>query len=97
PAARASGATSVLVDIAPPESPALRAAFDHVIAGDAHEVLPEWERRANGRAGGSLLDPFRGPGRPRTPGRGSPSAPHRGGRPPRRVGAARPGRGRRPA
>lgn len=58
PAARASGATSVLVDIAPPESPALRAAFDHVIAGDAHEVLPEWERRVNGRSGGSFLDPF---------------------------------------
>src|SRR5699024_5015160 len=52
------GATSVLVDIAPPESPALRAAFDHVIAGDAHEVLPEWERRVNGRSGGSFLDPF---------------------------------------
>ena len=58
PAARASGATSVLVDIAPPQSPALRAAFDHVIAGDAHEVLPDWERRANGRSGGSFLDPF---------------------------------------
>jgi len=58
PAARASGATTVLVDIAPPQSPALRAAFDHVIAGDAHEVLPDWERRANGRSGGSFLDPF---------------------------------------
>lgn len=58
PAARAAGATTVLVDIAPPESPALRAAFDHVIAGDAHEVLPEWERRANGRPNGSFLDPF---------------------------------------
>lgn len=58
PAARASGATTVLVDIAPPEAPALRAAFDHVITGDAHEVLPEWERRVNGRPSSSFLEPF---------------------------------------
>lgn len=58
PAARASGATTVLVDIAPPQSPMLRAAFDHVIAQDAHEVLPDWEHRFNGRSRGSFLDPF---------------------------------------
>lgn len=58
PAARAAGATTVLIDIAPGDEVYLRAAFDHVIAEDAHVVLPEWERKLNGVGAGSFLDPF---------------------------------------
>ncbi len=56
PLARAHGATTVLVDIAPPE--ASRTIFDHVIAEDAHDVLPDWERRLHKVGGTSFLDPF---------------------------------------
>ncbi|MFC7373726.1 NAD-dependent deacetylase [Brachybacterium sp. GCM10030267] len=58
PTARSHGATTVLIDVDPPQDPALRAAFDHVIAEDAHEVLPEWEREVNGVGGTSFLRPF---------------------------------------
>lgn len=58
PLARANGATTVLIDIDPPQEPIVRAAFDHVIAADAHDVLPEWERAANGVGRSSFLDPF---------------------------------------
>ena len=56
PLAHAHGATTVLVDIAPP--PGASALFDHVIAEDAHEVLPDWERRLHKVGGTSFLDPF---------------------------------------
>lgn len=58
PRARHHGAVSVLIDIDPPAEAYLSGDFDHVIARDAHEVLPEWER--GGRAGGAadFLDPF---------------------------------------
>lgn len=58
PAAKANGATTVLIDISPPEDPYVMAAFDVIIAEDAHEVLPDWERRAHGVGRGSFLDPF---------------------------------------
>lgn len=58
PLAKTHGATTVLIDIDPPQEPAVRAAFDHVIAADAHDVLPEWERAANGVGRSSFLDPF---------------------------------------
>lgn len=58
PLAKAHGATTVLVDVAPPLDPSLRAAFDHVIAEDAHEVLPDWERSLHRVGGTSFLDPF---------------------------------------
>ena len=58
PVAKAHGATTVLVDISPPLDPSLRAAFDHVIAEDAHEVLPDWERSLHRVGGTSFLDPF---------------------------------------
>lgn len=58
PAAKASGATTVLIDIDPPSEPFVRSAFDHIIAEDAHEVLPAWERSLNGVGRGSFLDPF---------------------------------------
>jgi NAD-dependent deacetylase len=58
PLARAHGATTVLVDIAPP--PGSGSLFDHVIAEDAHEVLPAWERALHRVGGGSFLDPFGG-------------------------------------
>ena len=56
PLAPPPGATTVLVDIAPP--PGASALFDHVIAEDAHEVLPDWERRLHKVGGTSFLDPF---------------------------------------
>lgn len=56
PLARAHGATTVLVDIDPP--PGSSALFDHVLAEDAHEVLPDWERRLHRVGGTSFLDPF---------------------------------------
>ena len=58
PLAKESGAETVLIDIDPPQSPQLRAAFDHVIAEDAHEVLPAWERAAHGVGTSSFLEPF---------------------------------------
>lgn len=58
PTARAHGATTVLIDIAPPPETSLRAVFDHIIAEDAHEVLPDWEQQLNGRSRGTFLDPF---------------------------------------
>lgn len=58
PLARAAGATTVLIDLDPPYSPQLSATFDHVLARDAHEVLPAWERAVNGVRSGSFLDPF---------------------------------------
>lgn len=58
PLARAHGATTVLIDIDPPRHAAARAAFDHVIAEDAHEVLPDWERRLHHVGGTSFLEPF---------------------------------------
>ena len=56
PLAAEHGATTVLIDIAPPET--ARALFDHVIAEDAHEVLPAWERSIHKVGGTSFLDPF---------------------------------------
>jgi NAD-dependent deacetylase len=56
PLAAAHGATTVLIDIDPPVGS--RALFDHVIAEDAHEVLPRWERRLHRVGGTSFLDPF---------------------------------------
>lgn len=56
PLAAAHGATTVLVDIDPP--PEARTLYDHVIAEDAHEVLPDWERGLHRVGGGSFLDPF---------------------------------------
>ncbi|MDN5900298.1 MAG: NAD-dependent protein deacetylase [Brachybacterium sp.] len=56
PLAASHGATTVLIDIAPPIGS--RALFDHVIAEDAHEVLPDWERRLHRVGGTSFLDPF---------------------------------------
>lgn len=58
PVAKECGATTVLIDIDPPRDAYVRTAFDHVIAADAHDVLPEWERVRSGRGGGSFLDPF---------------------------------------
>jgi NAD-dependent deacetylase len=58
PLARAHGATTVLVDIAPP--PGSGSLFDHVIAEDAHEVLPAWERALHRVGGGAVRDPFGG-------------------------------------
>lgn len=58
PTAKASGATTVLVDIDPPRDASVRAAFDHVIAQDAHEVLPDWERTLNQVGSTSFLEPF---------------------------------------
>ncbi|GAB2532314.1 SIR2 family NAD-dependent protein deacylase [Brachybacterium huguangmaarense] len=58
PLARRSGAETVLIDIAPEDPLAARAQFDHVIAADAHEVLPAWERVRNGGRSSSFLDPF---------------------------------------
>ncbi|ATG52396.1 NAD-dependent protein deacetylase [Brachybacterium vulturis] len=56
PLAASHGATTVLIDIAPPVGS--RTLFDHVIAEDAHEVLPDWERRLHRVGGTSFLDPF---------------------------------------
>lgn len=56
PLAAEHGATTVLVDIDPPET--ARSFFDHVIAEDAHEVLPAWERALHKVGGTSFLDPF---------------------------------------
>ena len=56
PLAAEHGATTVLVDIDPPET--ARTFFDHVIAEDAHEVLPAWERAIHKVGGTSFLDPF---------------------------------------
>ncbi|MGY5763683.1 SIR2 family NAD-dependent protein deacylase [Brachybacterium sp. DNPG3] len=58
PLAHECGATTVLVDIAPAPTPDLRGVYDHVIAQDAHEVLPDWERARNGIGGTSFLDPL---------------------------------------
>lgn len=58
PLAKAHGATTVLIDIDPPLDPSTRAAFDHVMAEDAHEVLPNWERALNRVGGTSFLEPF---------------------------------------
>ena len=56
PLAASHGATTVLIDIAPPLGSSTL--FDHVIAEDAHEVLPDWERRLHRVGGTSFLDPF---------------------------------------
>ncbi|WP_263311558.1 SIR2 family NAD-dependent protein deacylase [Brachybacterium atlanticum] len=56
PLAREHGATTVLVDIAPPHGSS--ELFDHVLTEDAHEVLPAWERRLHRVGGTSFLDPF---------------------------------------
>ncbi|WP_114855077.1 Sir2 family NAD-dependent protein deacetylase [Brachybacterium sp. YJGR34] len=56
PLARSHGATTVLVDLDPP--PGAGATFDHVLAEDAHDVLPDWERRIHRVGGTSFLDPF---------------------------------------
>lgn len=56
PLAAMHGATTVLIDIAPP--PGSSAVFDHVLAEDVHEVLPDWERRLHRVGGSSFLDPF---------------------------------------
>lgn len=58
PLARESGALTVLVDLDPPSQAGPRTGFDLVIEGDAHEVLPAWERAVNGVAQRSFLDPF---------------------------------------
>ncbi|ATG55186.1 NAD-dependent protein deacetylase [Brachybacterium ginsengisoli] len=58
PMAASHGATTVLIDIAPPVGS--RTLFDHVLAVDAHEVLPDWERRIHQVGGTSFLDPFPG-------------------------------------
>ncbi len=58
PLARAGGATTVLIDIAPEDPVSARAQFDHVIVADAHEVLPAWERVVNGVRSATFLDPF---------------------------------------
>lgn len=63
PRARAAGATTVLVDIDPPREAAHGGIFDHVLRGDAHEVLPDWERARRDVAANPFLDPFGG-GRP---------------------------------
>lgn len=57
PLAREHGATTVLIDIDPPRDTFARAAFDHVIAEDAHQVLPDWERHRDG-ATNPFLEPF---------------------------------------
>lgn len=56
PLARAHGAMTVLIDIAP--QPSAHTLFDHVIAEDAHEVLSDWERRKHHVGGTSFLEPF---------------------------------------
>ena len=56
PLAPAHRAPTLLVASAPP--PGASALFDHVIAEDAHEVLPDWERRLHKVGGTSFLDPF---------------------------------------
>lgn len=56
PLAATHGATTVLIDIDPP--PGASTLFDHVIAEDAHEVLPDWERTLHHVGGSSFLDPF---------------------------------------
>src|SRR5699024_6236124 len=58
PRAASHGATTVLIDIAPPFGSS--ELFDHVIAEDAHEVLPDWERRLHRVGGTSFLEPFPG-------------------------------------
>lgn len=58
PLAREHGATTVLIDVDPPPEATLHGLYDHVIAADAHEVLPAWERRVNGRGESSFLEPF---------------------------------------
>lgn len=60
PLAKEHGATTVLIDVDPPLDPRLRSIYDHVIAADAHEVLPAWERSVNGGGESSFLDPFGG-------------------------------------
>lgn len=58
PLAHEAGATTVLIDIRPADR-LQHAAFDHIITGDAHEVLPRWERAAIGaHARNPFLDPF---------------------------------------
>jgi NAD-dependent deacetylase len=57
PLAREHGATTVLIDIDPPEDPFVRGTFDHIIAEDAHLVLPDWERHRDG-ATNPFLEPF---------------------------------------
>ncbi|HEX7350934.1 SIR2 family NAD-dependent protein deacylase [Brachybacterium sp.] len=56
PLAASHGAETVLIDIAPPLG--ARTVFDHVLAEDAHEVLPDWERQIHHVGGNSFLDPF---------------------------------------
>lgn len=56
PLAAAHGATTVLIDIDPPVGSSTL--FDHVLAEDAHEVLPDWERHIHRVGGTSFLDPF---------------------------------------
>lgn len=57
PMARRGGATTVLIDTDPPPQ-TLGGMFDHVIADDAHEVLPAWERALSGVGRRSFLDPL---------------------------------------
>lgn len=60
PLARASGATTVLVDLDPPPGAGSASGFDHVVRGDAHEVLPDWERARRQVAANPFLEPFGG-------------------------------------
>lgn len=58
PMARDAGAKTVLIDISPRHVQLINT-YDHIIAGDAHEVLPAWERTINGTARANpFLDPF---------------------------------------
>lgn len=59
PTAHRHGAITVLIDIDPVDPVGARSRFDHVIVGDAHEVLPRWERARAGRSDTHpFLDPF---------------------------------------
>ena len=58
PTARRAGARTVLIDVNPEDPVSARAQFDEVITGDAHDVLPQWERALNGVRSSTFLDPF---------------------------------------
>jgi NAD-dependent deacetylase len=58
PLAKRHGARTVLIDTDPPLDAIHGHLYDRVIARDAHEVLPEWERRDRGMDGNPFLRPF---------------------------------------
>lgn len=58
PLARSAGAMTVLIDVDPPLGAQFGSSFDEVIRGDAHEVLPDWERHRSGFGGHPFLEPF---------------------------------------